>query len=168
MKTFYIYEVIGHKNGATIQWDIRSKQNFDVYGIQPIIIETMEGPNEPEFWQIVGDREWELADQNGYPRGTHYRVARETRPRNGFKDPSSAGKKGYVASNLQQYHEENSKKLGEYRSIMNKLGHNKKVSDDMMAKGIHPSQRTVTCDKCGKKTKGSGPAARHKNKCMNE
>ena len=40
----------------------------------------MEGPNEPEFWQLVGDREWELADLYGYPRGTHYKFAREKRP----------------------------------------------------------------------------------------
>jgi len=80
MTTYYIYEVPGHKNGATNDWDKRSNENFETYGIQPILIETMEGPNEPEFWQIVGDREWELADQNGYPRGTHYRVAREKRP----------------------------------------------------------------------------------------
>ena len=79
MTTYYIYEVPGHKNGATIQWDKRSDENFETYGIQPILIETMEGPNEPEFWQIVGDREWELADQNGYPKGEHYRVAREKR-----------------------------------------------------------------------------------------
>ena len=76
---YYIYEVIGHKNGATMDWDKRSQYNFEKYGIMPILIETMEGPNEPEFWQIVGDREWELAEQNGYPRGEHYRVARERR-----------------------------------------------------------------------------------------
>ena len=87
MKTFYIYEVIGHKNGATIEWDKRSRENFEKYGIMPILIETMEGPNEPEFWQIVGDREWELAEQNGYPKGEHYRSAREKRPifENGIK-----------------------------------------------------------------------------------
>ena len=77
MTTFYIYEVIGHKNGATKDWDTRSQYNFETYGIMPILIETMEGPDTPEFWQVVGDREWELADQNGYPRGTHYRVACE-------------------------------------------------------------------------------------------
>ena len=80
MTTYYIYEVPGHKNGATNDWDKRSGQNFEKYGIQPIVIETMEGPNTPEFWQVVGDREWELADLNGYPRGVHYRVAREKRP----------------------------------------------------------------------------------------
>ena len=80
MVTYFIYEVPGHKNGATNQWEKRSRQNFNKYGVMPIVIETMEGPNEPEFWQIVGDREWELADQNGYPRGEHYRAARERRP----------------------------------------------------------------------------------------
>ena len=79
MTTFYIYEIPGHKNGATINWDKRCYENVRTYGITPILIETMQGLNTPEFWQIVGDREWELADQNGYPRGTHYRVAREKR-----------------------------------------------------------------------------------------
>ena len=79
MTTFYIYEVIGHKNGATKDWDTRSQYNFETYGIMPILIETMEGPDTPEFWQIVGDREWELAEQNGYPKGEHYRSAREKR-----------------------------------------------------------------------------------------
>ena len=79
MTTYYIYEVIGEKNGATINWDKRSQENFDMYSIWPIVVETMEGPNTPEMWQIVGDREWELADLNGYRRGTHYRVAREKR-----------------------------------------------------------------------------------------
>lgn len=77
---YYIYEVPGHKNGATNDWDKRSQQNFEKYRIHPVVIETMEGPNTPEMWQIVGDREWELADINGYTRGTHYRVAREHRP----------------------------------------------------------------------------------------
>jgi len=74
---YYIYEVPGVKNGATIEWDKRSQKNFETYGIWPILIETMEGPNEPEFWQMVGDREWELANLNGYPKGVHYKFARE-------------------------------------------------------------------------------------------
>ncbi len=89
MTTFYIYEVPGVKNGATNQWDKRSQQNFNAYGIMPVIVETMEGPNEPEFWQVVGDREWELADQNGYPKGTHYRVAKELRRRQGLVNVES-------------------------------------------------------------------------------
>tara|TARA_R110001632_G_scaffold92210_1_gene197207 strand:- start:390 stop:944 length:555 start_codon:yes stop_codon:yes gene_type:complete len=69
---YYIYEVPGEKNGATINWDIRFKYNFNRYQIEPILVETMEGPNTPEYWQVVGDREWYYADLNGYPRGQHY------------------------------------------------------------------------------------------------
>ena len=78
---YTIYEIPGHKNGATNDRIKRFRENFNKYQIEPILIETMEGPNTPEFWQVVGDREWELADLNGYPRGTHYRVAREKRPK---------------------------------------------------------------------------------------
>jgi|TARA_R110000744_G_scaffold312514_1_gene419885 hypothetical protein len=69
------------KCGATISWDKRCRDNREFHGEQSIIteLETMEGPNTPEMWQVVGDREWELADQYGYPRGEHYRSAREKR-----------------------------------------------------------------------------------------
>ena len=79
IKTFYIYEIVGRKVGATIQPETRNRENFNTWQIMPILIETMEGPDTPEFWQIVGDREWELADLNGYAKGTHYRIARERR-----------------------------------------------------------------------------------------
>ena len=78
--TYYIYHILGHKIGATCDRIKRFRENFDKYQIEPIILETMEGPNTPEMWQVVGDREWELADQYGYSRGTHYRMAREKRP----------------------------------------------------------------------------------------
>ena len=80
---YYIYEVPTEKIGATRDFKIRSYNNIRQYSIESIVIETMEGPNTPEFWQIVGDREWELADQYGYSRGTHYRVMceRAQRPR---------------------------------------------------------------------------------------
>ena len=100
MVTYYIYEVPGHKNGATKDWDKRSRENFEKYQIEPVIIETMQGPNESDFWQIVGDREWELADQNGYPRGTHYRIARETRPKWDSTSASEAGKIGGCTGGL--------------------------------------------------------------------
>jgi len=74
--TFYIYEVVGDKNGATKNWKTRFSQNFSKYHIQPILIETMEGPDTEDMWQLVGDREWELADQNGYDRGEHYKTMR--------------------------------------------------------------------------------------------
>jgi len=71
---YYIYEVLGIKAGATKDWANRRQYNFNKYGIEPVIIETIEGPDNEEMWQIVGDREWELADERGYPRGTHYLV----------------------------------------------------------------------------------------------
>jgi hypothetical protein len=83
MVTYYIYEVPGHKNGATIDWKNRSKWNFKHYGIEPILIETMEGPDEPNMWKLVGDREWELADTNGYDRGAHYLSIRQRATRQG-------------------------------------------------------------------------------------
>tara|TARA_R110002153_G_scaffold181959_1_gene335306 strand:+ start:126 stop:542 length:417 start_codon:yes stop_codon:yes gene_type:complete len=73
---FYIYEVQGHKIGATNDFKNRKTRNFLRYQIEPIVIETMEGPDDQEMWQIVGDREWQLADELGYDRGTHYRVMR--------------------------------------------------------------------------------------------
>ena len=72
MTTFYIYEIPGVKNGATKMWKRRTSKNIQKYGIQPILIETIEGPDNIDTWKLVGDREWELADQNGYPRGEHY------------------------------------------------------------------------------------------------
>jgi hypothetical protein len=77
--TFYIYEVPGHKNGCTTEWQKRSQYNFSMYGVWPILIETYNYPDEPEYWQIVGDREWELAEKNGYSKGAHYKPAREQR-----------------------------------------------------------------------------------------
>ena len=85
MITYYLYRLINSlkfdKCGATNDWDKRCTDNRREHGPQCTItlLETMEGPNTPEFWQVVGDREWELADQYEYPRGTHYRIARERR-----------------------------------------------------------------------------------------
>ena len=76
MTTFYIYEIPGHKNGATKDLYMRKRYSLSKYGAEPIIIETIEGPDTEDMWQLVGDREWELADQNGYPRGEHYRAIR--------------------------------------------------------------------------------------------
>jgi hypothetical protein len=76
---YYIYEVKGIKNGCTVEWEKRSKQNFKKYNIMPVVVETYEYPNTPDYWQIVGDREWQLAELNGYPKGVHYRVAMERR-----------------------------------------------------------------------------------------
>ena len=90
MVTYYLYRLINSlrfdKCGATTGWDKRCRNNRAFHGDQCIIteLETMEGPNTPEMWQVVGDREWELADQYGYPRGTHYRISREKRRLGGF------------------------------------------------------------------------------------
>jgi hypothetical protein len=100
---YYIYEVKGIKNGCTNQWDKRSEQNFKRYNIMPVIIETHEYPNTAEYWQIVGDREWELAELNGYPKGVHYRVARE-RAIVGAKNTSPNGGKigGKISGKLRR------------------------------------------------------------------
>ena len=85
MKTYYLYRLVNSlkfdKCGATVQWDQRLSDNIELHGPQCTItlLETMEGPNTPEYWQVVGDREWQLADEYGYPRGTHYKIAREKR-----------------------------------------------------------------------------------------
>ena len=87
---YYIYHIPGEKIGATKDLDNRINHNFRKYGIQPILIETMEGPDTEDMWQIVGDREWELADQNGYPRGDHYLSIRRKAnksPRTGSRIP---------------------------------------------------------------------------------
>lgn len=82
---YYLYKLTNSikfdKCGATVEWDQRCRDNRATHGDQCEInvLETMEGPNTPEFWQVVGDREWELADLYGYPRGEHYRTAREKR-----------------------------------------------------------------------------------------
>ena len=75
--TYYIYHIPGIKIGCTKNLESRNQQNFKKYQIEPILIETMEGPDIEEYWQVVGDREWELAEQYGYPRDTHYRVIRK-------------------------------------------------------------------------------------------
>ena len=90
MTTFYIYEVPGEKIGATKVWKVRSKYNFNKYNIQPILIETMEGPDDEDMWQLVGDREWELADQYGYRRGEHYLSIRRKASKHSFTDEDRA------------------------------------------------------------------------------
>jgi|SaaInlV_125m_DNA_1040241.scaffolds.fasta_scaffold05528_3 hypothetical protein len=70
---YYIYHIPGIKIGCTRDFKIRNYNNMRQYSIESVLLETIEGPNTPEFWQIVGDREWELADQYEYTRGTHYK-----------------------------------------------------------------------------------------------
>jgi len=105
MKTFTIYHVPGHKVGATGNWPRRSKTNFKKYGVEPHIIEQLELSDTLENWQIVGDLEFEYADDLGYDRGLHYIQIRKAGRltlaqkaaggRNGtFEDRSRRGKIG--------------------------------------------------------------------------
>ena len=92
--TYYIYEVPGIKIGATKNWKTRRYDNFRKYQIKPTIVETMEGPDVLETWQVVGDREWELADLNGYKRGEHYVSIRRKSNHNNKTTQNSRIKKG--------------------------------------------------------------------------
>ena len=95
MVTYYLYRLVNSlifdKCGATQHFRKRCNKNYQTHGSQSIItiLETMEGPNTPEYWQVVGDREWELADEYGYPRGDHYRSVM-----------IKASKGGFAASNI--------------------------------------------------------------------
>tara|TARA_R110000737_G_C14204924_1_gene418022 strand:- start:41 stop:502 length:462 start_codon:yes stop_codon:yes gene_type:complete len=103
MVTYYLYHILGIKIGATSEPHKRDIQNINQWEVEPIVIENMEGPNTPEMWQVVGDREWELADQYGYPRGNHYRLAREARLAITFEDRSLGGTRG-GATNVRTGH----------------------------------------------------------------
>jgi len=77
MRTFYIYHVPGWKVGATTNYKKREKYNFSKYTVEPYIIDELELPDTTETWQIVGDLEFEYADEFGYDRGTHYAEIRK-------------------------------------------------------------------------------------------
>ena len=78
--TYYIYHILGFKIGATHDWTARTiKNKLNYPNSEMVLLETIEDDYNIEAWQRVGDREWELADEYGYPRGTHYRAAREKR-----------------------------------------------------------------------------------------
>ena len=143
---YYIYEVIGHKNGATIDWEARYTYNFNKYLIEPIVIETMEGPDNEEMWQIVGDREWELADLNGYKRGDHYLVIRRKGNHNNKTTQNSRIKKGGQSFSPGN-HKEGAIKGG------------------LATKGI--PKRKVECPKCGGSISASNLTVhmRRKNPC---
>ena len=113
MTTFYIYEVPGIKNGATKHWETRRAYNFNRHQIEPIIIETIEGPNTIETWQVVGDREWYYADLNGYDRGTHYVQV--------ILRASKGGQKGCLVTPVQMFTTTESRAKGGRNSKANKL-----------------------------------------------
>ena len=62
MKTYYLYRLVNSlkfdKCGATVQWDQRLSDNIELHGEQCIItlLETMEGPNTPEYWQVAREK----------------------------------------------------------------------------------------------------------------
>ena len=151
---YYIYEVLGHKVGATKDWLTRSIYNFNKYGIQPIVIETMEGPDEPEFWQVVGDREWELADLNGYPRGVHYRIARERRHKWNDNFKQVASKEACIAG-------------GRITGRMNvESGHLAKVRDPQ--KAWQASLKRIICKHCGKDANTGNYTRWHGDNCKHK
>tara|TARA_R110002096_G_scaffold414764_1_gene616035 strand:+ start:102 stop:569 length:468 start_codon:yes stop_codon:yes gene_type:complete len=97
---YYIYHIDSlirkNKVGATKRWKERCVANRAIYGVDCIItvLETMEGPDTPEYWQVVGDREWQLADEYGYDRGEHYRTAIEKQISRASKGASLGGAAG--------------------------------------------------------------------------
>tara|TARA_R110000744_G_scaffold347915_1_gene453448 strand:+ start:50 stop:643 length:594 start_codon:yes stop_codon:yes gene_type:complete len=73
--TYYIYHILGFKIGATHDWTARTiKNKLNYPNSEMVLLETIEDDYNIEAWQRVGDREWELADEYGYPRGTHYKI----------------------------------------------------------------------------------------------
>tara|TARA_R110001632_G_C11101777_1_gene391197 strand:+ start:50 stop:541 length:492 start_codon:yes stop_codon:yes gene_type:complete len=78
MKTYYIYHIAGVKIGCTIDLQHRKAYNKRTWGrdIEFSVLETIEGPDTEDMWQVIGDREWELADHYGYNKGLHYKDIR--------------------------------------------------------------------------------------------
>ena len=152
---FYIYEVLGEKNGATKDWEIRRDYNFDEYQIEPIIVETMEGPDTEDFWQVVGDREWYYADLNGYTRGTHYRVMRTkalkgylhpNKRSNGF--PVEATRRGGAASK------------GKPERILH--------CTNISKLGVQSNNKKVTCPYCNKEGQSRAMKRWHFDNCKHK
>ena len=149
MTTYYLYRLTNSlkfdKCGATKDWDDRHRDNLITHGDQSniVLLETMEGPDTEEFWQVVGDREWELADQYNYRRGEHYRTARlklQERGRlGGIKTASTQHITGQFAS----------LKTPEHQSKASKAANSK----------------IRTCPKCGTKGNGVTFYAHHRDNC---
>jgi hypothetical protein len=80
MVTYYLYHVLGKKIGCTIDLPHRKAYNKRRHGkdIEFSVVETIQGPDTEEMWQVVGDREFALADQYKYKRGRHYKDIRLT------------------------------------------------------------------------------------------
>jgi len=155
---YYIYHIPGVKIGCSTNPDNRvPEQGYTDWEI----LETHE-----DGW-TAGDRELELQKEYGYKvDSSHYMITVGNRHK-GFTDPSSAGKKGYIAAGLhtQKIKDKRYQKQKEYFDTVDWFERNKKVTDITMAKGNHPSQRVGTCNKCGREIVGAGPLGRHKKRC---
>jgi len=166
---YYIYEVQGHKVGATKDWSNRRQYNFDRYGIEPVIIETIEGPNNEETWKIVGDREWELADEKGYERGGHYLVmmrrtlAAHTEEANSKRNTALKGKEGYWKGKP---------KSAEHRAKMAEAKKGKPKSAETRAKQSvamkGKPQEQATCPHCAKTGAGNVMKRWHFDNCKHK
>jgi hypothetical protein len=154
---YYIYEIPGEKNGATKNWERRLRQNRAKYGnhIEMIEIETMEGPDTEAFWQVVGDREWELADLNGYARGPHYIVTAIRGARGGAK--SRGGGDPNMSFVGKTWGSINGKKNG-------KIGGKKNGSKNGKASQAHE----YVCPHCNKPGKGSIYFRWHGDNCKHK
>lgn len=117
MKTFYIYKLEGDKCGATHRWNERFSENSNTYNNTNMsLLETYEGEDNEDTWQIIGDIEWSYADRFGYDRGTHYREIRTRGQRGGLKGGITAGRKavesGQLASLRTKEHQTMAAKVG--------------------------------------------------------
>ena len=98
MKTYTIYHVPGIKIGCSVEPDARIvKQGFNSY-------EVLE--EHTDIYE-ASQRELELQKEYGYTVDKIPYYKSVSNRRKGFKDPSAAGKLGYVAANLSQYHKAN-------------------------------------------------------------
>ena len=161
MTTYYIYEVPGEKNGATKDWEARYTYNFNKYLIEPVVIETMEGPDTEEMWQIVGDREWELADLNGYDRGDHYLVIRIKAAKHDWNDVARAIARSKTVHNL-----EFQKAAGNARYKKSLLDGSRKKYQSLGGKALAKKERT--CQYCGKTGKGVVMGRWHFDNCKHK
>ena len=155
MITFTIYHVPGHKVGATGNYKHRAAWNFRHYRVEPYIIDELELPDTPETWQIVGDLEWEYADEFGYDRGTHYVEARKRIRLISAEQLSANGSAAAQALTFEQ------KSRG--GRIGGKAG-GVAATKISMAKGTHVSLQRVKCPHCDKVSNPAGLANHIKHK----
>ena len=142
--TYYIYHIPGIKIGATKNLKSRLRYNFRKYQIEPIVIETIEGPDIEEFWQVVGDREWELADLYGYDRGDHYRVIRK-KPKKEAQVRAGSTKKPWLSISNKQKRTLTKEQVLEVKALL-KTG----MYQHIIAEKIGCTRHTIMNIKSGK------------------